>query len=199
MAHECFEDAATAALMNQLFVNIKVDREERPDLDKIYQQAHQLIAQSPGGWPLTVFLTPDTHLPIFSGTYVPRPIFKQVLERVDEFYRSHGDDVRDHGDALKAAFDRLSYSIGVAEPTLTAEPLELARARLTESFDKEFGGFGQAPKFPHTTNIETLLDRWRATAGSASPNLDALYMATLTLTRMAEGGLYDQLGGGFFR
>jgi len=199
MAHECFEDEATAELMNQLFVNIKVDREERPDLDKIYQQAHQLIAQSPGGWPLTVFLTPDTHLPIFSGTYFPRPMFKQVLERVDEFYRTHGNDITNHGKALKAAFDRLTHTIGAAEPALSAAPLELARVRLADSFDKEFGGFGQAPKFPHSTNIETLLDRWRATAGDASPNLSALYMATLTLTRMAEGGLYDQLGGGFFR
>ena len=86
MAHECFEDEATAALMNRLFINIKVDREERPDIDKIYQQAHQLVSQNPGGWPLTVFLTPEEQLPIFSGTYFPREMFKQVLERVSSFY-----------------------------------------------------------------------------------------------------------------
>ncbi len=199
MAHECFEDEPTAALMNRLFVNIKVDREERPDIDKIYQQAHQLISQSPGGWPLTVFLTPEEHLPIFSGTYFPREVFKQVLERVDSFYRDHENQVREHGEALKHAFDSLTLSIDTQEPALEPAPLELGRARLAEIFDTEHGGFGGAPKFPHPTHIETLLDQWRSTAESAQPDLDGLYMATLTLTRMADGGLYDQLGGGFFR
>jgi len=199
MAHECFEDEPTAALMNQLFVNIKVDREERPDIDKIYQQAHQLISQSSGGWPLTVFLTPDQHLPIFSGTYFPRELFKQVLERVDTFYRSNEAQVREHGDALKQAFASLTLSIAAQEPALDSAPLDLGRARLAEIFDAEHGGFGSAPKFPHPTHIETLLDQWRTTADSAEPDLDGLYMATLTLTRMADGGLFDQIGGGFFR
>ena len=199
MAHECFEDEPTAALMNRLFVNIKVDREERPDIDKIYQQAHQLISQSPGGWPLTVFLTPEEHVPIFSGTYFPRETFKQVLERVDSFYESHGDQIREHGEALKQAFDSLTLSIDAQEPELDGAPLELSRARLAELFDAEHGGFGSAPKFPHPTHIDTLLDQWRATAETAQPDLDGLYMATLTLTRMANGGLYDQIGGGFFR
>jgi uncharacterized protein YyaL (SSP411 family) len=199
MAHECFEDEATAALMNRLFINIKVDREERPDIDRIYQQAHQLISQSPGGWPLTVFLTPEEHLPIFSGTYFPREMFKQVLERVDSFYRSHQDQVFEHGEALKRAFDSLTLSIDTQEPELESAPLKLGRTRLAEIFDAEHGGFGGAPKFPHPTHIETLLDQWRATAETAQPDLDGLYMATLTLTRMADGGLYDQIGGGFFR
>ncbi len=199
MAHECFEDDATAALMNRLFVSIKVDREERPDLDKIYQLAHQLIAQSPGGWPLTVFLTPDEHLPIFSGTYFPRETFKQVLERVHQYYCDRGSEVRNHGEALRGAFGQLTLAIGEAQPTLNAEPLALARARLAEDFDSQHGGFGGAPKFPHPTHIETLLQHWRVTAETAAPDLDSLYIATLTLTRMAEGGIYDQLGGGFFR
>lgn len=199
MAHECFEDEATAALMNRLFVNIKVDREERPDIDKIYQQAHQLISQSPGGWPLTVFLTPEEHLPIFSGTYFPRETFKQVLERVDEFNRDHQGQILEHGEALKHAFESLTLSIDAQEPELDDTPLELSRTRLAEIFDAEHGGFGGAPKFPHPTHIETLLDRWRTTAESTQPDLDSLYMATLTLTRMADGGLYDQIGGGFFR
>ncbi|HSG63812.1 MAG TPA: DUF255 domain-containing protein, partial [Gammaproteobacteria bacterium] len=199
MAHECFEDEATAALMNRLYVNIKVDREERPDIDKIYQLAHQLISRSPGGWPLTVFLTPEEHLPIFSGTYFPRGVFHQVLARVDEYYRSHGDEIRNHGDALKRAFGQLTLSIGARAPELDAGPFAIARARLGERFDREHGGFGGQPKFPHPTHIETLLRGWRSTAESGSPDLDALYMATLTLKRMAEGGLFDQIGGGFFR
>jgi hypothetical protein len=199
MAHECFEDAATAELMNGLYVNIKVDREERPDIDKIYQLAHQLIARSPGGWPLTVFLTPDEHLPIFSGTYFPRGVFHQVLTRVDEYYRSHGHEIRDHGDALKRAFGQLTLSIGAETPQIDAGPFAIARARLEDRFDREHGGFGGQPKFPHPPHVETLLRGWRSTAESASPDLDALYMATLTLKRMAEGGLFDQIGGGFFR
>jgi len=199
MAHECFEDASTAALMNRLYVNIKVDREERPDLDKIYQLSHQLMAQSPGGWPLTVFMTPDEHLPIFSGTYFPRETFKQVLERVHEYFRSHGSEIRNHGEALRNAFGQLTLAVGETQPTLDAEPLRLARARLAEDFDAENGGFGGAPKFPHPTHLDTLLRHWRASAETTTPDLEALYLATLTLTRMAEGGIYDQLGGGFFR
>jgi uncharacterized protein YyaL (SSP411 family) len=199
MAHECFEDEATAALMNALYVNIKVDREERPDLDRIYQLAHHLIAQSPGGWPLTVFLTPDEHLPIFSGTYFPRETFKQVLERVAEYHREHADEVRRHGEALRGAFDQLTLAIGDVSPVLDAEPLSAARMRLLEEFDPEHGGFGGAPKFPHPTHLDVLMQHWRATAESRTPDLEALFAATLTLTRMAEGGLYDQLGGGFFR
>jgi uncharacterized protein YyaL (SSP411 family) len=199
MAHECFEDEPTAALMNRLFINIKVDREERPDIDKIYQQAHQLISQNAGGWPLTVFLTPEEHLPIFSGTYFPREMFKQVLERVHEFYASREDQVREHGAALRRAFDSLTLSIEGQEPELDGAPLELSRTRLAELFDAEHGGFGGAPKFPHPTHIESLLDQWRTTAETTQPDLDSLYMATLTLTRMAGGGLYDQIGGGFFR
>jgi len=199
MAHESFEDEATAELMNSLFVNIKVDREERPDIDKIYQTAHQLVARAPGGWPLTVFLTPDEQLPIFTGTYFPRELFKQVLTRVEDYFRSHASEVRTQGAALRQALESLEHSVGTADGELTLGPLETARERLGDSFDEEHGGFGDAPKFPHPTHIESLLMAWRRVAEKREPDLKPLYMATLTLTRMAQAGLYDHLAGGFFR
>jgi uncharacterized protein YyaL (SSP411 family) len=203
MAHESFEDADTAAVMNQLFINIKVDREERPDLDKIYQTAHQLLTQRAGGWPLTMFLTAEQQWPFFGGTYFPRdarygmPAFKEVLQRAAEYYDAHAAEVARQGDAFAQAFARLEPPGNREE--LDATPLAFARETLAEQFDERFGGFGNAPKFPSSTNIERLLRHWRAGAGGPKPDLDALYMATLTLTRMAQGGLYDQLGGGFFR
>jgi uncharacterized protein len=200
MAHECFEDRETATLMNELFVNIKVDREERPDIDKIYQSAHQLISRSPGGWPLTVFLTAEGHLPIFTGTYFPRDQFKEVLRRVEAFAGSHDDQIRSQGEVLKGVLAKLDpSSSGNDIEALTDSPIQLARQHLEASFDTENGGFGAAPKFPHPTNIGALLTTWRDTAESKSPDLHALFMATLTLSRMATRGLYDQLGGGFFR
>ena len=200
MAHECFEDEATAELMNELFVNIKIDREERPDLDKIYQSAHYLIARRPGGWPLTVFLDAERHTPIFAGTYFPREPFKELLRRVNDFVRDHGDEIETQGDAIIQALASLDpTSRASADTTLDDAPAKLAREQLESSFDSEYGGFGAAPKFPHPTHIEALLTAWRATAETATPDLQALYMATFTLTRMANGGLYDQIGGGFFR
>ena len=205
MAHESFEDPATARLMNDLFVNIKVDREERPDLDRIYQTAHQMLTQRGGGWPLTMFLSPADHRPFFGGTYFPKearyglPAFRDLLPRVAEYYRSNHEDVQRQGEALIEVFDKLLPPPGTGPGTLTRKPLESARELLRRDFDEQFGGFGEAPKFPHPMNLELLLRTWRATAGADSPDLQALYMATLTLTRMAEGGLYDQLGGGFCR
>ena len=205
MAHESFEDESTAQLMNDLFVNVKVDREERPDLDRIYQTAHQVMNQAGGGWPLTVFLAPDTQRPFFSGTYFPReqrygmPAFRTVLEKVAEFYRDRRGDLRDYGDKLVTVLGQLQPPPAAGNESLTREPLGIARATLEREFDGRFGGFGDAPKFPHPTNLEFLLRAWRATAASDEPDLHALFMATLTLTRMAEGGLYDQLGGGFCR
>ena len=204
MAHESFEDPATAELMNRLFVNVKLDREERPDLDKVYQLAHQVLTQRAGGWPLTMFLAPDDLVPFFGGTYFPRearygmPAFAEVLERVAAFYRDHRDDVRRQNGSLREVFDDL---VPPAMPTaaLSTEPLGVARRQLESTFDEEYGGFGGAPKFPHPASIERLLRDWHATAAGPEPDLKALYMATLTLKRMAEGGLYDQLGGGFCR
>ena len=197
MAHESFEDEATARLMNQLYVNIKVDREERPDIDKIYQAAHQLATRSAGGWPLTVFLTPE-QLPILTGTYFSRGAFQQVLTRVESFYRGNREQAHARGDALRTALNSIDVA-GDGTAELDLSPLKAARERLGESFDAEYGGFGGAPKFPHPNHVATLLRAWRRTATQRDRDDHALHMATATLARMAQGGLYDHLAGGFFR
>ena len=205
MAHESFEDPATAQLMNELFVNIKVDREERPDIDKIYQVAHQMLTQRGGGWPLTMFLSHEDQRPFFGGTYFPdtarygMPAFRELLVRVAEYYRDRKDELRTQNAALVEALDALTPPPAAPGTTLDDGPLQQARLELEAAFDKRFGGFGAAPKFPHPTTIERLLRAWCATASQTEPDLQALYMATLTLKRMAEGGLYDQLAGGFCR
>ncbi len=205
MAHESFEDPATAELMNELYVNIKVDREERPDLDKVYQLAQQLITHGTGGWPLTMFLTPDAQTPFFGGTYFPKeprygmPAFGDLLRRVAEYYHTHGAEIATQNEQLKLALAGLVPEAAPAGVALDDSPLVEARAALERSFDARFGGFGHAPKFPHPVSIERCLRHWHATCTGASPDLKALYMASLTLTRMAEGGIYDQLGGGFSR
>ncbi len=205
MAHESFEDPATADVMNRHFVNIKVDREERPDLDKIYQTAHHFIAQRGGGWPLTMFLTPEDHVPFFGGTYFPNtakygmPSFTQVLERVAEYYRDSAADVRGQADALREAFARLEPAGSADASALNGAPLADFREVTGEQVDREHGGFGGAPKFPHPTTIDRLLRHWRSTAHDPQPDKDGLFFAALTLKRMAEGGIYDHLGGGFCR
>ena len=205
MAHESFEDPASAAVMNELFVNIKVDREERPDLDRIYQIAHQMLTQRGGGWPLTMFLSPRDQRPFFGGTYFPKqpghglPAFTDLLQRVSEFYRTRGEAIAQQSEALQQAFDQLQPPPATPDTALTLAPLAAAREQLANQFDAQFGGFGAAPKFPHPTNIDFLMRQWRATAGSEEPDLHSLYMATLTLKRMADGGIYDHLGGGFSR
>lgn len=205
MAHESFEDAATAQVMNQLFVNIKVDREERPDLDRIYQLAHQMLIQRGGGWPLTMFLSPQDQRPFFGGTYFPKdarygmPAFADLLRRVAEFYRTRATDIAQQSQALQRAFDEMAPPPAAGDVALSLQPLAVAREMLAREFDAEYGGFGSAPKFPHPMTIAFLLRSWRATAASDAPDLHSLYMATLTLTRMSEGGLFDQLGGGFAR
>jgi hypothetical protein len=204
MAHESFEDEATAALMNRLFVNIKVDREERPDLDRIYQTAHQLLAQRPGGWPLTVFLTPDDQTPFFAGTYFPKtprhglPSLTQLLQHIDEAWREQREAIAEQNAALHAALRDLEPA-GEAAAEIDGAPLEVARQQLARSFDAVHGGFGRAPKFPHPTQIGRLLRHWAGTAVAGQPDQRALDMATLTLEHMATGGLFDQLGGGFCR
>jgi uncharacterized protein YyaL (SSP411 family) len=197
MAHESFEDAATAALMNELFVNIKVDREERPDLDKIYQVAQQLITHGSGGWPLTMFLTPQEQQPFFGGTYFPKeprhgmPAFKDLLRRVAQYYRDHGTEIAEQNERLKLAFAALAPPAAPDDIALDASPLREARSSLERAFDPRFGGFSQAPKFPHPGSIERCLRH--------CPDRKSLHMASLTLTQMAQGGIYDQLGGGFCR
>jgi hypothetical protein len=203
MAHESFEDPATAALMNRLFVNIKVDREERPDLDKIYQTAHQLLAQRPGGWPLTVFMAPDDLTPFFAGTYFPKatrhglPAFTELLTGVERAYREQRQAIREQNASLTEALQRLQPKAAGTVPD--AAPLEGARRQLAARFDAVNGGFGQAPKFPHPTNLSFLLRHYAATADDGTPDRQAFTMAAFTLERMIRGGLNDQLGGGFCR
>src|ERR1700733_1168412 len=205
LAHESFEDEETAKLLNDRFVNIKVDREERPDVDRIYQVAQQMLTQRSGGWPLTMFLTPDDQRPFFGGTYFPKtpryglPSFRQILERVAQYYVEHESVLREQGAAVVRAFEELNPPPASADVLLSAAPIELTRRRLAASFDAAFGGFGGAPKFPHAGFIERLLRDWHASATRDEPDLQALYMATQTLRRMGEGGIYDQLGGGFAR
>jgi uncharacterized protein YyaL (SSP411 family) len=205
MAHESFEDEATAALMNEMFVNIKVDREERPDVDKIYQTAHQLLTQRPGGWPLTMFLDGDSQRPFFGGTYFPNearygmPAFSELLHKVATYYSDNRDEVRSQSERLQDVFSQLEPAPADASQSLSAEPLADARQHFAKTFDSDYGGFGAAPKFPHPTSIDRLLRHWRASVNATEPDIEALYMATLTLTRMAEGGLFDHVGGGFCR
>jgi uncharacterized protein len=205
MAHESFEDSHTADLMNQLFVNIKVDREERPDLDKIYQAAQQMLTQGSGGWPLTMFLTPDEQQPFFGGTYFPKeprygmPAFTDLLQRVAQYFREHGAEIAAQNLQLRQAFAAMAQAPAASDLAISSVPLAAGRSALERSFDGGAGGFTRAPKFPHAGSIERCLRQWHATAANPEPDLKALYMATLTLTRMAEGGIYDQLAGGFAR
>ena len=204
MAHESFEDEATARLLNENFINIKVDREERPDIDRIYQIAQQMLTQRGGGWPLTMFLTHDDQRPFFGGTYFPKeprygmPAFANLLTRVAGFYRDHPEEMRAQNAALVAALADMNFPPAPEGTMLDGAPLEACRAQLASGFDQRFGGFGGAPKFPHSRAIERLLRDWRGRQGS-EPDLEALRMASYTLRCMGEGGICDQLGGGFCR
>jgi uncharacterized protein YyaL (SSP411 family) len=202
MAHESFEDAETARLMNELFINIKVDREERPDLDKIYQTSHQLMSGHAGGWPLTVFLTPE-QVPIFTGTYFPNdrrygmPAFREVLNAVAEYYRGNPEEIRERGRRLIDVLGNAEASNADDFGALSRAPFALLRDRLEQSYDSEHGGFGVGQKFPHPTTLALLLSLWHAKTDGAGAH--TLTMVTHTLDRMAQRGLYDHLGGGFFR
>ena len=205
MAHESFEDPQTAEVMNRLFINIKVDREERPDLDKIYQNAHQLLTQRGGGWPLTVFLTPDDQTPFFAGTYFPpeprhgMPSFVEILQQIASAYQQHEDDIRTQNQHLLEALNSLNPTQSSELDQLNTTPLDGALQQLAQNFDASWGGFGQAPKFPHPTNLERLLRHWAATSNREHTDNRARDMLLTTLHAMASGGIYDQLGGGFCR
>jgi uncharacterized protein len=205
MAHESFEDEETAAVMNRLFVNVKVDREERPDLDKIYQLSHQLLTQRPGGWPLTMFLDAEKQRPFFGGTYFPdeprhgMPALRTLLERVASYYKEHKEEIRQQGEQLVDVLGRLSPAPAGDATALDGKLLDGAREQMARAFDREYGGFGGAPKFPQASGLERLLRHWRDTASGENPDTEALYMASLTLLRMTEGGLHDHVGGGFYR
>ncbi|RPJ85822.1 MAG: thioredoxin domain-containing protein [Acidobacteria bacterium] len=198
MERESFENEETAAMMNDLFVNIKVDREERPDLDSIYMDYVQLATGS-GGWPLTVFLTPD-QAPFYGGTYFPpqsahgRPGFPDLLEAVARAYKERRSDIESQVETVRANLEQPSQLTKGPQGAPDESALDQAFQNLSRQFDNNHGGFGGAPKFPSAMPIAFLL-RYNRRTGSAR----ALEMVELTLQQMARGGMYDQLGGGFHR
>ncbi|MBI1284207.1 MAG: DUF255 domain-containing protein [Thiobacillus sp.] len=197
MAHECFEDSEVAAVMNRLFVNIKVDREERPDLDQIYQSAHQLLTQRGGGWPLTVFLAPD-QTPFFAGTYFPKtpryqlPGFIDLMQNVARAWHERRGEIQEQNEAVRDALAR-QQPTPAGSKALTDAPLAEAVRDLAQAFDPVWGGFSRAPKFPRPGELFFLLRQAQAC------NTQAREMALFTLRKMASGGVVDQLGGGFCR
>src|SRR5687768_6534843 len=201
MEHESFESERIAAVLNEHFVPIKVDREERPDLDQIYMNAVQLMTGR-GGWPMSVFLTPDLK-PFFGGTYWPptdrmgMPGFERVLEAVIDAWQNRRDAALSQAEQLTEHLQ----SIGREEATsggLRRDLIDVAEAQLKRSFDFTNGGFGSAPKFPHPMDVQLLLRQWRRHKDDGR-GAQLLEMAKLTLDKMAAGGIYDHLGGGFAR
>jgi uncharacterized protein YyaL (SSP411 family) len=197
MEHESFENEAIAKLMNDNFINIKVDREERPDLDQVYMSAVQVMTGS-GGWPMTVFLLPSGE-PFYGGTYFPpddrygRPGFRRLLETIAQSYKSKKEEIVNGAQSLRQHLDQKVQ--GSANADVVHLPLLDQAARgLSSRFDPRQGGFGAAPKFPPSMTIEFLLRYYHRTG-----NAEALQMSTFTLDKMAYGGLYDQIGGGFHR
>ncbi|MCY2960043.1 MAG: thioredoxin domain-containing protein [Planctomycetota bacterium] len=196
MERECFEDAGIARLMNELFVNVKVDREERPDVDEIYMKAVQAMTGS-GGWPMSVFLTPDLE-PFYGGTYFPprglygRPGFPQVLAGLAKAWKEDRANLAKRAKTLAShiADEGRAKATGEIDPAV----LEASRIALVGQFDPRWGGFGDAPKFPHALDLRILLRHAQRTGDAA-----ARQAAILSLQRMAEGGIHDQLGGGFHR
>src|SRR5688572_6592011 len=191
MAHECFEDPDVAAEMNRRFVNVKVDREERPDVDAIYMDAVQALTGR-GGWPMTVALDHDGR-PFWGGTYFPRDQFLRVIEGLDDVWRNRRDDLEQNAKALVAAAGR-SAATEPQDAVPGRDTVNATLQRLASVFDAEWGGFGSAPKFPSTFHLELVL---RAYMSGGSQ--DARRVVTTTLDAMASGGIYDHIGGGFAR
>jgi uncharacterized protein YyaL (SSP411 family) len=198
MAHESFEDAEVGRFLNEYFVSIKLDREERPDLDALYMTAVQMLNNGQGGWPMSVFLTPDLQ-PFFAGTYFPprdhygRPGFPRLLRAILEAWQGRKDEVVRSAGQITAAL-REHGGLETGRGDLSVEILRHAQERLRAVFDFTHGGFGGAPKFPHALDLRFLLRAWRRFGAD-----DALTMVRLTLDKMAGGGIYDHLGGGFAR
>jgi uncharacterized protein YyaL (SSP411 family) len=197
MEHESFEDEETARLMNENFVNIKVDMEERPDVDRIYMTFVQLTTGH-GGWPMTVFLTPDK-LPFFGGTYYPpmprygMPSFRQILTSISDAYRDRRDEILHSANDILGELRRVTIA-DTSASSYTPDLLDNAFESFSRTFDAKNGGFGGAPKFPASMSMEFLLRYWKRTG-----NVRAFEMVEMTARKMAEGGIYDQLGGGFHR
>ncbi len=203
MAHESFEDPETAALMNRLFVNIKVDREERPDIDEIYMKAVQLLTGH-GGWPMTVFLTPDLK-PFYGGTYFPPfdkhglPSFKRLLLGIEEAWNERRAEITESSADIAEHLSLLDKVLGEQRP-LDNSVINHAIDALIKVFDYRWGGFGNAPKFPHTSSLSLAMRRSRSgQAGRASREEECLNIVRTTLDQMAYGGIHDQIGGGFAR
>ncbi|MBO0699293.1 MAG: thioredoxin domain-containing protein [Zavarzinella sp.] len=197
MERESFEDEDTAEILNRYFVSIKVDREERPDLDTIYMTALQAITQEGGGWPLSVWLTPDLH-PFYAGTYFPpsnrygRPGFKTVLQAIAEAWKTKREDIARQAGEVVRLLNEQPAAAGAGE--LGVGLLKTAEAALRRAFDSTSGGFGRAPKFPHAIELRLLLRTWKRFGDETD-----LHMVRHSLERMAAGGIYDQVGGGFHR
>ena len=197
MAHESFEDDGTAELMNANFINIKLDKEERPDLDKIYQMSQTIITGKTGGWPLTVFMTPEK-FPFFAGTYFPDterhglPGFKDILLRVMDFYKNQRDDISKQNIQIKNIFETLNKT-KETKNIVNEDLLNKVKSELISSIDRVHGGFGSAPKFPHVNNLDFLIKT------AEKNDKETLELIELTLTRMTCAGIYDHLKGGFFR
>jgi hypothetical protein len=192
MAHESFEDPATASLMNELFVNVKVDREERPDLDQIYQHAHSILSSRSGGWPLTMFLTPE-QVPFFGGTYFPPspryglPGFADLLRQIAAAWKVQRNEIEAQNASVLSVLEKTVCQDAPAE--IDGSVVTMAADQLAQMFDSVHGGFGGAPKFPNPADLAFLLR-----GGEKSRQ-----MALFTLTKMADGGIYDHVGGGFCR
>ena len=191
MAHESFEDDATAAVMNELFVNIKVDREERPDVDAVYMDAVQAMTGR-GGWPMTVFCTP-TGEPFYGGTYYPRESFVKLMHAVDDAWRNKREDLQQNVDALVEAVSRTAR-ISPVDEFDAHELADTALQAMTQSFDSRWGGFGSAPKFPSTFALDLAMRLYQR-----SHDDQLLDMVNTSLDAMAAGGMYDHIGGGFSR
>jgi len=197
MEHESFENEKIAALMNDLFVSIKVDREERPDLDEIYMNAVQMLTGR-GGWPMTVFLTPEGK-PFYGGTYFPpedrqgMPGFPRVLTGVAQAYREKPQDVEKSVEQILSALKRMSESHD-SKAAFSPDAIAESAEQISRAYDSDHGGLGRAPKFPHAGVYELFLRHYHQ-----SKNLRFLEIVTHTLTKMAQGGIYDHLGGGFHR
>ena len=197
MEKESFENEGIARIMNERFINIKVDREERPDLDELYMNAVQVMTGS-GGWPMTVFLTPDL-VPFHAGTYFPpedrggMPGFPKVLITVSDYYKTHQEEIKKMERQMKDTLHQI-VEIVPSQETLSDKVLSKAFDVLESQFDPIDGGFGQAPKFPNSMALSLLLRHWKSTGSKK-----ALEMVEKTLEKMADGGIYDQLGGGFHR
>ncbi len=196
MAHESFEDEATATLMNKLFINIKVDKEERPDIDKVYQQLHQVLIRQGGGWPLTVFLAPDDLMPFYSGTYFPkerhfsRPSFQEICQVISDFYLRDRTAIHEQNQQLAQAIAHLEKPADPYLHQIKMTPLIAAKGQWLQEFDKRYGGFQGAPKFPMPAVLSGIL---------YLKDDELLQCVLFSLDKMAQGGLYDHLGGGFFR